>query len=61
MVFGFLVLPFEGVGVYLCKSDFERQNGFINKSVSLLSGSEEEYSVMNDLYKDLLKAILLHT
>jgi hypothetical protein len=44
-------------GVYLCKSDSERQNGFINKSMSLLSGSKEENRVMNDSYKDITTAL----
>jgi hypothetical protein len=38
-------------GLYLCMSDPERQNGFINKFMSLLSGSKEENRVMNDSTK----------
>jgi hypothetical protein len=43
--------------MYLCKSESERQNGFINKFMSLLSGSEEGNRVMNDSYKDLTAAL----
>jgi hypothetical protein len=38
-------------------SDSEIQNGFINKSVSLLPGSKEENQVMNDWYKNLTAAL----
>jgi hypothetical protein len=43
-------------GVYLCKSDSERQNRFMNMSMSLLSGSKEEIRAMNESYKDLTAA-----